>query len=104
MKNDPLIIQTPGPSQTLAAMVRADEQLKHLISEMELPVLIMHGTVDTAVKPHGSQRFFDEVGSRDKTLQMYEGFHHDPLHDLGRQQVMADLVTWVTDRLSRAAA
>jgi acylglycerol lipase len=104
MKHDPLIIQTPGPSQTLAAMVRADEQLKYLIPEIALPVLIMHGTADTAVKPHGSQRFFDEVGSRDKTLHMYDGFHHDPLHDLGRARVMADLITWVTGRLTPAAA
>lgn len=104
MKHDPLINQTPGPSQTLAAMVRADEQLKQRIPEMSVPVLIMHGTADTAVKPHGSQRFFDEVGSSDKTLKMYEGFHHDPLHDLGRAQVMADLVKWVTERLPRATA
>jgi acylglycerol lipase len=103
MKNDPLIIQTPGPSQTLAAMVRADEQLKQRIPEISLPVLIMHGTADTAVRPHGSQRFFDDVGSRDKTLNLYEGFLHDPLHDIGRERVMADLVKWVTDRSTRAA-
>jgi alpha-beta hydrolase superfamily lysophospholipase len=104
MRTDPLIVHTPGPSQTLAAMVRADADLKQRIPDISLPLLIIHGTADTAVKPHGSQRFFDDVASRDKTLKLYDGFLHDPLHDLGREQVMADLVTWVTDRMTREAA
>jgi alpha-beta hydrolase superfamily lysophospholipase len=103
MKNDPLIVQTPGPSQTLAAMVRADEELKRRIPDISLPVLIIHGTADTAVRPHGSQRFFDDVGSRDKTLKLYDGAYHDPLHDIGRERVMVDLVKWVTDRTSQTA-
>jgi acylglycerol lipase len=103
MRTDPLIVHTPGPSQTLAAMVRADVELKQRIPDLSLPVLIIHGTADTAVKPHGSLRFFDDVGS-DKTLKLYDGFYHDPLHDLGKERVMADLVAWVTDRMTGAAA
>jgi alpha-beta hydrolase superfamily lysophospholipase len=36
-------------------------------------VLILHGTADKVTKPGGSQLFFDSAGSKDKTLNLYDG-------------------------------
>ena len=58
-----------------------------------------HGTADKATKPAGSQLFYDTAGSRDKTLKLYEGHHHDLLNDLGGEKVMADIVGWIEARL-----
>ena len=60
-----------------------------------LPVLILHGTADKATRPDGSQLFYDKAGSADKTLKLYEGHYHDLLNDLGREQVMADIIGWI---------
>src|SRR5262249_17439986 len=65
------------PTQTLAEMGRADERLKREFPLITLPVLILHGTADHVTKPSGSQRFFDNAGSRDKTLKLYDGHYHD---------------------------
>jgi len=62
-------------------------------------VLILHGTDDKATKPSGSQRFFDTVGSIDKTLKLYEGGYHDLLNDTDREQVMADVSAWIERQL-----
>src|SRR5262245_64489468 len=40
--------------------------------------------------------------SSDKTLKLYEGHYHDLLNDLGKEQVMADIRRWISDRLPTA--
>ena len=99
MNADPLIAHETQPTQTLAEMVRADERLKSALSGMTLPVLILHGTSDKATKPAGSQFFYDEAKSTDKTLKLYDGFFHDPLNDVGKEAVMADITGWIGARL-----
>ncbi len=99
MNEDPLIAHEAQPTRTLAALVRADARLKQEFGRITLPVLILHGTADKAAKPSGSQHFFDAVGSADKVLKMYDGSFHDPLNDLDRSAVMADILGWIAARL-----
>jgi alpha-beta hydrolase superfamily lysophospholipase len=95
MNADPLIAHETQPTQTMAEMVRADERLKKEFPLITVPVLIVHGTADQATRPSGSQRFYDMAGSRDKTLKLYNGHFHDLLNDLGKEMVMADIVSWI---------
>lgn len=101
MKSDPLLANEVQPSQTVAALVRADERLEQGFPLITLPVFILHGTADIVTKPAGSQFFFDTVGSTDKTLKLYEGHFHDLLADLGKETVMADIVAWLDARTMR---
>ena len=78
--------------------MRADERLKREIPRIATPVLIVHGTADKAAKPSGSQHFYERTGSKDKTLKLYEGRYHDPLNDLGKEEVMADILAWLGER------
>ena len=99
MNADPLIAHETQPTKTLAEMVRADERLKKEFPSMTLPVLILHGTADQATKPSGSKRFYETVGSQDKTLKLYEGGFHDLLNDLDKEAVMADIKSWIVRHL-----
>ncbi|AUX47532.1 uncharacterized protein SOCE26_090530 [Sorangium cellulosum] len=36
----------------------------------------------------------------DKTLKLYEGHFHDLLNDLGKEQVVADVVGWINARVA----
>lgn len=99
LNDDPLIGQETQPSQTMAAMVRADERVKQGFPLITLPLLILHGTLDKNAKPSGSQLFYDMAGSADKTLKLYEGSFHDLLNDLDKQVVMADIKGWLDARL-----
>ena len=100
LNDDPLVGQETQPSQTMAAMVRADERVKQGFPLITLPVLILHGTLDKNAKPSGSQLFYDMAGSADKTLKLYEGSFHDLLNDLDKEEVMADIKSWLNDHLS----
>ncbi len=104
MKNDPLVNRMPGPTNTVAEMVRTDERLRKEFNRIMLPVMILHGTADKATRPSGSQRFFDHTGSADKTLKLYEGHYHDLLNDIGKDVVLADVTEWITTRLPTAAS
>jgi len=100
---DPLTDNEVQPVQTVAAFARAGERFEREFGRITLPVFIMHGTEDKATRPDGSQQFFDEAGSTDKTLKLYEGYYNDLLNDLGREQVMDDIVGWIEARLPQQA-
>ena len=99
MNNDPLVAHETQPTQTMAAMVRADERLKKEFPLISLPVLILHGTLDKNTKPSGSQHFFNMAGSADKTLKLYEGGFHDLLNDIDKNIVVRDIEDWIAARL-----
>ena len=96
---DPLTRGEVQPIATVAAFARAGERFEREFNRITLPVLILHGTADKATRPDGSQLFYDEAGSTDKTLKLYEGYYHDLLNDLGREEVMRDILGWVDGEL-----
>jgi alpha-beta hydrolase superfamily lysophospholipase len=96
---DPLTLDEVQPVATVAAFARAGERFDREFGRITLPVFIIHGTEDKATRPDGSQQFFDEAGSADKTLKLYEGYYHDLLNDLGREVVFDDIDAWISDRL-----
>lgn len=104
LNSDPLIAGEVQPASTVAALARADDRLKKSFDQITLPVFIMHGTVDKATVPAGSQFFYEHAGSPDKTLKMYEGHYHDLLNDYGKEDVLADTTHWIRQHLPHSAA
>jgi acylglycerol lipase len=99
MNDDPLIANETQPTRTVAELARADERLRSEFPLITLPLLILHGTADKAAKASGSQIFYDTAGSKDKTLELYEGHYHDLLNDIGREEVLGDIVQWIEARV-----
>ncbi len=99
LNSDPLIADEVQPAKTVAALVRADERLERDFLRITLPVFILHGTADHATVPAGSQLFYDTAGSKDKALKLYEGHYHDLLADFGKENVIADMKSWIDQRL-----
>jgi acylglycerol lipase len=100
LNEDPFVAHEVQPTQTVAEMARADDRLKKEFPLITLPVLILHGTADKVTRPGGSQIFYDQAGSTDKTLKLYEGHAHDLLNDLDKELVMADIRSWIDTRLA----
>jgi alpha-beta hydrolase superfamily lysophospholipase len=101
MNEDPLIAHETQPTKTVAALARADDRLKKEFGKITLPVLILHGTADKATKFQGSQFFYDHAGSKDKTLKLYDGHFHDMLNDVGKEEVVGDILNWINARAPR---
>ncbi len=99
MNDDVLIKGESQPAQTGKVMINASERLEKEFPKITLPVLIMHGTEDKATKPSGSRHFYEQAGSTDKTLKLYEGHFHDLLNDIDKEIVMQDILKWVDERI-----
>ncbi len=99
MNNDPLIKGESQPAQTAKVLLNADARLREEFPLINLPVLILHGTEDKATKPSGSQHFYEQASSTDKTIKLYEGHYHDLLNDVGKEIVMADITEWISARI-----
>ncbi|HEV7645067.1 MAG TPA: alpha/beta hydrolase [Pyrinomonadaceae bacterium] len=104
MNNDPLIKNESQPAQTSSELLKAAERLGKNMPNFNVPVFIIHGTDDKATRPAGSQYFYDNVGSKDKTLKLYEGGYHDLLNDIDKELVMADILAWVSQRIPAKTA
>jgi len=98
---DPFTKNESQPMETVAALARAGERLELELRRITLPVLILHGTADKATRPDGSQQFFDQASSTDKTLKLYDGYYHDLLNDVGRERVFDDIVAWIDARVKQ---
>jgi alpha-beta hydrolase superfamily lysophospholipase len=56
------------------------------------------GAQDTVTDPAAARQFFDRLGSEDKTLSIYPKMMHEPLNEIGRQQVIEDVLRWLEPR------
>jgi len=62
------------------------------------PLLLLHGQSDPVTSWHATEGLFHACASPDKTLKLYPGVFHETHNDLGREQVLADIVSWAKTR------
>jgi len=96
--HDPLVHRGKITARLGAELLKTIDRLPSQIPMINLPIIIMQGTEDLLCNPEGSPMVYDLVGSRDKTLKLYEGFHHEIFNEPGHLQVMADLEAWLATR------
>jgi alpha-beta hydrolase superfamily lysophospholipase len=80
-------------------MLNGGEMLMARAGEIQTSILMLVGGQDPVVDPAGARELFDRLGSEDKTLLLYPKMLHEPFHEVGREQVLDDLVRWIEPRL-----
>ncbi len=96
--NDPLVYRGKISARLGAELITAIQRLLPQMPGINLPILIMHGTADRLSDPRGSEILYDRVGSRDKTLKLYDGFYHEIFSEPGHEQVLVDMEAWLLAR------
>ncbi len=97
--NDPLVYRGKIHARFGAEILKALRELPRHMAEINLPILIMHGTADRLSDPGGSQMLYERVGSSDKTLKLYEGFYHEVFNEPDHLRVLGDMETWLATRI-----
>jgi alpha-beta hydrolase superfamily lysophospholipase len=92
--NDPLVYRGPIPDRL--AMDETRKQLPEQVAGIKLPILIMAGTAAPMGDAARSRALYEAVGSKDKTLKLYEGLLHEIFNEPEHKQVMADMEAWLT--------
>jgi alpha-beta hydrolase superfamily lysophospholipase len=97
--NDPLVFRGKVPARTGAELARMWKQLPEQMPKIKLPVLIMHGFADQLADPRGSKLLYERVGSKDKTLKLYDNCYHEICNEPEREQVFMDMEDWLTKHI-----
>jgi len=92
---DPLNYRGGTPARTGAEIVRATRTIQERMEEIDVPLLIMHGTADRLANIEGSKELNERARSADKTLKLYEGLYHEILNEPEKDEVMNDMVEWM---------
>ena len=87
---------------TFTARLKTARRLQAAIPRLSLPLLVLQGSADTVAPPPGSEYLHEFAGSRDKTLQIFEGYYHDLINDQGHDQVIRRINSWIEERLGTA--
>lgn len=91
--NDPLVVSKPLTARILKEMMVFAEGVEKLAPTLTLPVLLIHGTKDGIVPVTSSEKFFVQLGSKDKTFDKIEGGMHEVLNE--GEEVVQKVVEWI---------
>ncbi|HET9622611.1 MAG TPA: alpha/beta hydrolase [Kofleriaceae bacterium] len=104
LDHDPLIAQASGPARTARAAIDGVARVWAHPERLIAPLLVVHGTADHVTAPSGSRDLVARAGTADRTLRLYDGVHHDVLHDPGGDRVAADIIAWLDAHVGTTAA
>lgn len=97
---DPLVFKTFN-ARWFFEIRKGQEQVMERAGEIQIPVLMLLGEADPIADPGRSREVFDRLGSTDKRLEVYDGFLHEVLNEVGRERVVRDLLGWLAWLQSR---
>ncbi|MDB6154898.1 MAG: lysophospholipase [Chthoniobacteraceae bacterium] len=67
-------------------------------ANLKVPLLLIHGAEDLVTSVEATREFFSALGSSDKTLRIYPEMLHETHNDIGREQVISDIIGWIKTR------
>lgn len=70
-------------------------QRADIAKRIKRPLLVLQADQDHVVSRDATVRFFHEVLSTDKELEIYPGFYHEILNEIERERVFARISRWI---------
>ncbi|WP_421842862.1 alpha/beta hydrolase [Mycobacterium sp.] len=96
---DPLVYHGRVPTGIGRVLLQVGETMPRRAPALTAPLLVVHGSVDRLIPVDGSRRLIECVGSTDVELKVYPGLYHEVFNEPERNEVLADVVSWITKRL-----
>lgn len=101
-ENDPLV-HNQATAGTFLDTFEAGYWAIDNASNIEIPLLLLHGTGDKLISPSGSVGFYNNAPKELVSLKQYEGFYHE-LHnepEPHRTTVLSDMLSWINAKIAR---
>ncbi len=102
-ERDPLR-HTTGTARLITEFFHTINWLERHISELKIPLLILHGDADRIAFPETSRRLFDRITFPDKTRYEYPGLCHELHNDFDYPHVLSDLLDWLAKHLQQSVS
>ena len=97
-RDDPLVDKGMWRIGTSAALLRICRALSQRAGEIDLPLLLLHGSDDHLVPASGSHFLAGTAGSADVTLKVYPGLRHELVNEAERDEIIATIRDWLLAR------
>ena len=97
-KDDPLRFDKATPRYAIEGL-NASKDTNKSAYRIKHPIFIPQPGEDQITIPEQNKEFFDRIGSEDKTWKLYPGLWHQPFEDEGGEAVLADVFSWIEERL-----
>jgi alpha-beta hydrolase superfamily lysophospholipase len=97
--SDPKIFKI-ATARWFTEILKAQDKAIAEAGRIRLPVLLCQGLGDQVVSVAAGRRFYDGLGSEDRTYQGFEGLYHEILNEVrpAREQVYATFGNWLKKR------
>ncbi|WP_280397710.1 alpha/beta hydrolase [Nocardia carnea] len=99
--NDPLVFRGKLPARTATEILTAAGRVLDRLPQLRVPTLALHGTGDAIAAPASTDRIEQRAGTNDLTVHRYDGLYHEVFNEPERDQVLADVVTWLSARIPK---
>jgi acylglycerol lipase len=93
--DDPLVFHGKTPARLAAELLKAMLRVAAEADKITLPFIVIQGREDKLVDPGGAQMLYEKASSKDKTIRVYEGLHHEVFNEPERARVLQDVETWL---------
>jgi alpha-beta hydrolase superfamily lysophospholipase len=97
--DDLLVYHGKVPAGIGRALLQVGETMPQRAPALTAPLLVVHGAQDRLIPVAGSHRLVECVGSADVELKVYPELYHEVFNEPERDQVLDDVVSWITARL-----
>ena len=89
------LVHSKASVRLYAELQRKFKELPLVLPQLKVPTLILQAGADCVASPKITAQLFPSIGSTQKKLIMYDGYYHEVLHEVERERVFQDLVTWL---------
>jgi len=97
--NDPLVYTGKTTARLAAELLKAMQRVSAEAARITLPILMVQGGADRLVDPSGAQMLYEKVGSKDKTMKIYDGLYHEVFNEPEHPQVLSYVEGWLESHL-----
>ncbi len=103
-ENDPLVYRGKATAGLVTALFSAMSRVVANAASIRLPMLIMHGSIDSLTAVDGSKLLHETISSEDKKIVIYDGLYHEILNEPEKENVMADILRWLEPHIIRGSS
>jgi alpha-beta hydrolase superfamily lysophospholipase len=97
--SDPLVLKETCQKLLGEVFINGAAWLMEKMPVYAYPCLILHGGDDQIVTPEASRFMYETIASEDKAIKMYAQYYHEILNETGRDEVVADMIGWIENRI-----
>jgi len=97
-REDPLRFDKATPRYAMEGLAAAKDTTESAY-RIKHPIFIQQAGDDQITIPEKNKEYFDRIGSKDKTWKLYPGLWHQPFEDEGGEEFLADIFSWIEERL-----